>query len=78
MDYFVPTVHMSSYLVAFAVHDFTEVKGKNQFLSPIEYRYWCRPGWENKTQFIAEIGKPILEQFDRYYGAKYPLNKVGK
>lgn len=60
---------MSTYLVAFAVTDFSK-KGDNKFA------VWTRREAIESASYALEIGPKILKFMEDYYKIKFPLPKI--
>ena len=74
-----PTLKMSSYLVALVVSDFKCINGTaNAGLSgKLPIRSCSRPNAINQTEFGLDIGIQIISYFESLFGIKYPLPKIG-
>ncbi|KAF4746115.1 hypothetical protein FOZ63_027367 [Perkinsus olseni] len=70
---FLPTVKMSTYLVAFCVGDFECVQKmtKNGTL----VRVLCTPGKKSLSNFALDAGVRVLE-YEEFFGIRYPLPKL--
>lgn len=63
---------MSSYLVAFTVHDFAPYRhGVNK-----SFKIWTRQNLLDYAQYAFEVGPRMLSFFENYFGIKYPLPKI--
>jgi puromycin-sensitive aminopeptidase len=71
---FADTIKMSTYLVAFIVGEFEGTEPVYVDGAPL--RVWAIPGKRHLTKFGQEIGAASLEFFSRYYGYKYPGDKL--
>uniref|UniRef100_A0A7N5K9B6 Aminopeptidase n=1 Tax=Ailuropoda melanoleuca TaxID=9646 RepID=A0A7N5K9B6_AILME len=71
---FVPTLRMSTYLLAFIVSQFKQV---NVTENNILIRIWGRPKAieEGQGDYALSVTGRILNFFGRHYGTPYPLNK---
>uniref|UniRef100_A0A3Q3X670 Aminopeptidase n=1 Tax=Mola mola TaxID=94237 RepID=A0A3Q3X670_MOLML len=72
---FGPTERMSTYLLAFIVCDFVKIESiKNNNLL---VRIWARRKAisDNQGDYALNVTGPILQFFERYYNASYPLSK---
>jgi aminopeptidase N len=77
VDLYKPTVPMSSYMNAFCVHNYIPVRRADTINGRL-LRFWTRPEWQSRAQYIANITNSMLTTFDQTYGTKYPFNKLGK
>ncbi|KAM3626172.1 uncharacterized protein V6R79_024096 [Siganus canaliculatus] len=71
---FEPTERMSTYVLAFIVTDFISIQStKNNLL----VRIWARQKAINDRQgdYALNVTGPILQFFEQYYNATYPLSK---
>uniref|UniRef100_A0A8C1GCC5 Aminopeptidase n=1 Tax=Cyprinus carpio TaxID=7962 RepID=A0A8C1GCC5_CYPCA len=68
---FEPTQKMSTYLLAFVVSEFTNIR------SPPEIRIWGRREAIETGQgdYALNVTFPILKYFENYYNTTYPLSK---
>ena len=70
---FKPTPRMSTYLLFFAVGKMDELKrrfgGKQLIVA-------AREGEAKNGKFIADFSGPILQEYGRYFGIPYPLDKL--
>uniref|UniRef100_A0A8C2C5B9 Aminopeptidase n=1 Tax=Cyprinus carpio TaxID=7962 RepID=A0A8C2C5B9_CYPCA len=68
---FEPTQKMSTYLLAFVVSEFTNIR------SPPEIRIWGRREAIESGQgdYALNVTFPILKYFENYYNTTYPLSK---
>ncbi|MCI4383273.1 hypothetical protein PGIGA_G00024610 [Pangasianodon gigas] len=73
---FEPTKRMSTYLVAFIVCEFTYTS-KQKDNKDVMVRIWARKNAieEGQGDYALNITQPILEFFEKYYNASYPLSK---
>uniref|UniRef100_A0A3B3Z7P7 Aminopeptidase n=1 Tax=Periophthalmus magnuspinnatus TaxID=409849 RepID=A0A3B3Z7P7_9GOBI len=69
---FEPTARMSTYLLAFIVCDFTYIQSTQRGI-----RIWARRKAidDGQGDFALNVTGPILEFYERYYNAAYPLAK---
>nr|UXX33471.1 aminopeptidase N-like protein [Holotrichia oblita] len=73
-DTFETSVPMSTYLVAFAVTDFSfEVAPK--YGNNVTFRVWSRKEALNQIEFAKDIGPKALSFYEDYFDIKYPLPK---
>ncbi len=70
---FAPTPKMSTYLVAWLVGDFVCTKGKSEGV-PIQA--CATPDKVELTKFALDAAKWDLKYYDKYFGIKYPLQKL--
>ncbi len=68
------TIKMSTYLVAFIVGEFESTEPV--WVDDIPLRVWAVPGKRHLAKFAQEIGRFSLSFFTRYYGRKYPGDKL--
>ncbi len=71
---FADTITMSSYLVAFIVGEFEATEPTDIDGTPL--RVWAVPGKGHLAAFGQAIGAASLAFFSRYYGRKYPGDKL--
>ncbi|XP_062868491.1 aminopeptidase N [Trichomycterus rosablanca] len=73
---FAPTKRMSTYLVAFIVCEFTYVSNQKEN-KDLMVRIWARKKAieAGHGNYALNITQPILEFFEKYYNATYPLSK---
>ncbi|XP_017334522.1 aminopeptidase N [Ictalurus punctatus] len=73
---FEPTKRMSTYLVAFIVCEFVYTS-KPKDNTDVMVRIWARKTAieEGQGDYALNITQPILEFFEKYYNASYPLSK---
>ena len=70
---FATTPRMSTYLVALLVGDFECATGSAE---GIPLRVCATPGQQALTTFALEVTKGVLGFYNRYYGIKYPFEKL--
>jgi aminopeptidase N len=70
---FATTPKMSTYLVALAVGDFEYIEGQ---ANGIPIRVWTTPGKKQLGKFALETAEYCIQYFDRYFGIKYPFEKL--
>lgn len=71
---FEPTARMSTYLLAFIVCDFADIQSSQK---NVLIRIWARRKAIDDRQgdYALNVTGPILEFYERYYNAAYPLSK---
>ncbi|CAL9702088.1 unnamed protein product [Knipowitschia caucasica] len=71
---FEPTARMSTYLLAFIVCDFADIQSTQK---NVLIRIWARRKAIDDRQgdYALNVTGPILEFYERYYNAAYPLSK---
>ncbi|KAE8749188.1 hypothetical protein FOCC_FOCC004095 [Frankliniella occidentalis] len=74
--HFEQSVPMSTYLVAFAVTDFSTLTDAMTPLPKIEVRLWARPAVLAKGRYAVELTPRILDFFGEYFSVRYPLRKL--
>uniref|UniRef100_A0A8C7JZK8 Aminopeptidase n=1 Tax=Oncorhynchus kisutch TaxID=8019 RepID=A0A8C7JZK8_ONCKI len=74
MTRFEPTKRMSTYLLAFIVSDFDHITGS---IENNNVRIWARRKAiaEGHGNYALNVTGPMLNFFERYYNASYPLSK---
>jgi len=70
---FATSKKMSSYLAAFAVGEFEYVEGS---ADGIPVRIYSPPGKKQLNNFALEATENFLRYFDKYFGIKYPYEKL--
>ncbi len=70
---FATSSKMSSYLAAVAVGEFEYIEGS---ADGIPIRIYSTPGKKQLGTFALEATKSILAYFDKYFGIKYPYEKL--
>uniref|UniRef100_A0A3B3Q832 Aminopeptidase n=1 Tax=Paramormyrops kingsleyae TaxID=1676925 RepID=A0A3B3Q832_9TELE len=72
---FEPTERMSTYLLAFIVSDYDSIEQQDDVLVTI--RIWARKKAiaDGHGEYALNITGPILQFFQKYYNASYPLSK---
>nr|XP_027218923.1 aminopeptidase N-like [Penaeus vannamei] len=72
-DHYHRSVPMSTYLVAFVVSDFANLKSRaneNTF-----FRVWARESAIQQAEYAGQVGPMILNHFEKYFSMPYPLPK---
>uniref|UniRef100_A0A4W6G5D0 Aminopeptidase n=1 Tax=Lates calcarifer TaxID=8187 RepID=A0A4W6G5D0_LATCA len=72
---FEPTERMSTYLLAFIVSDFVSIQSNQN--NNLLIRIWARKKAIDDRQgdYALNVTGPILQFYERYYNATYPLSK---
>lgn len=68
-DHYQESVPMSTYLVAFAVTDFVNLRSGS-------FTVWTRREALQQARYALEIGPRILTYFEKYFNIPYPLPKM--
>uniref|UniRef100_A0A8D8TU53 Aminopeptidase n=1 Tax=Cacopsylla melanoneura TaxID=428564 RepID=A0A8D8TU53_9HEMI len=68
-DHYQQTPLMSTYLVAMAVHDFRRHHNGT-------FSVWSREEYIDQAKYSLSIGPKIMEYFEEYFDARYPLPKT--
>ncbi|KII68436.1 Endoplasmic reticulum aminopeptidase 1 [Thelohanellus kitauei] len=71
---FKPTVLMSSYLVAFAIHDFDSVSTVTK--SGTKVNVWLPSDGIEHGKFAIELAPKVLETYERLFNIPYQLEKL--
>ncbi|KAF4665968.1 hypothetical protein FOL47_004338 [Perkinsus chesapeaki] len=71
---FLPTLKMSSYLVAFCVGDFECVQKMTNNGTLV--RVICTPGKKSLCNFALDVGVRVLQWYEGFFGTKFPLPKL--
>lgn len=75
---FPKTKVLPSYLWAFVVGDYKEMKAENTY-NNIPMSWYCRaslyPHLENIFDFLMEVTNKSMKMFEDFFGVKYPFNK---
>ncbi|XP_078360605.1 endoplasmic reticulum aminopeptidase 1-like [Oculina patagonica] len=72
-DHFKQSVKMSTYLVAFVVCDFKNIK--NQTKNGVQVRVWAPPEQIELGRFALDVGVKVLEYYEETFKIAYPLPK---
>ncbi|KAF2365601.1 ERAP1-like C-terminal domain, partial [Trinorchestia longiramus] len=72
-DHFANSLPMSTYLVAFAVSDFTFVN--STYNDHVLFRVWAREGAIDQTWYAIGAGPAILTWYEQYFAIPFPLPK---
>uniref|UniRef100_A0A7N9AXA2 Aminopeptidase n=1 Tax=Mastacembelus armatus TaxID=205130 RepID=A0A7N9AXA2_9TELE len=72
---FEPTERMSTYLLAFIVSDFVSIQSNQN--NNLLIRIWARKKAidDRQGEYALNVTGPILQFYERYYNAAYPLSK---
>ncbi|XP_070690387.1 aminopeptidase N-like [Pempheris klunzingeri] len=72
---FEPTERMSTYVLAFIVSDFANIQSTQK--DNLLVRIWARKKAidDRQGEYALNVTGPILQFFERYYNATYPLSK---
>uniref|UniRef100_A0A1I8NMG2 Aminopeptidase n=1 Tax=Stomoxys calcitrans TaxID=35570 RepID=A0A1I8NMG2_STOCA len=72
---FEESVPMSSYLVAFTIHDLTFTESKAEG-SDVVFRTWSQKSMVNSCSYAAEMGPKILKYYEELLGIDFPMRKI--
>ncbi|KAG1678936.1 Aminopeptidase N [Nymphon striatum] len=72
-DIYNTTVKMSTYLLAFVVSDFVQLKSPSQ---EIDFRVWARKDVIDQARYSLDIGPKMLKYYENYFNITYPLPKI--
>lgn len=78
VDTFVTTVPMSTYLMAFAVTDFTKISRKSPKGIDVEVAARPQAIQNGEGAFGLDEAVKIIDFFGEYFGVKYALDKSSK
>ena len=70
---FLRTPIMSTYLIYLGVGEFEYLNGR---IGKIQIRVVTTRGNKSKGKYSLELGKKLLESYEKYFGIKYPLPKL--
>lgn len=70
-DEYPETPIMSTYLVAFMVHDFKNNSGTDPLM-----KFWAREELVSQTKYASEIVPKLLHFFEKYFDINFPLKKI--
>ncbi|XP_074084809.1 glutamyl aminopeptidase isoform X2 [Macrotis lagotis] len=73
---FMKSVPMSTYLVCFAVHQFTSVERISKRGIPL--KIYVQPLQKHTAEYAADITKEVFDYFEDYFGMNYSLPKLDK
>lgn len=71
--HFTKTPLVSTYLIYLGVGEFEYLTGK---IGKTQIRVVTTRGNKSKGKFSLELGKKLLESYEKYFGIKYPLPKL--
>lgn len=69
MDVYEKTPPMPSYLVAFAIVDFSSLSKKSM-------RAWARADAIEETEYALDVGNKALKFYEGYFSVKFALSKI--
>lgn len=73
---FIKSVKMSTYLVCFAVHQFTSVEKTSNRGVPL--KIWAQPLQIHTAEYAANVTKIIFDYFEDYFDMEYSIAKLDK
>lgn len=73
---FEKSVPMSTYLVCFAVHQFTSITKMSRSGKPLTI--YVQPEQSHTAEYAANITKTVFDYFEDYFGINYSLPKLDK
>ncbi|CAO2600035.1 Glutamyl aminopeptidase [Lemmus lemmus] len=73
---FMKSVPMSTYLVAFAVHQFTRIERISKHGKPLTI--YVQPEQVQTAEYAADITKIVFDYFEDYFAMNYSLPKLDK
>ncbi|MBZ3876541.1 Glutamyl aminopeptidase [Sciurus carolinensis] len=73
---FQKSVPMSTYLVCFAVHQFTSITKMSNSGKPLTV--YVQPEQKHTADYAANITKVVFDYFEEYFGINYSLPKLDK
>ncbi|ERE90257.1 glutamyl aminopeptidase-like protein [Cricetulus griseus] len=73
---FMKSVPMSTYLVCFAVHQFTSVQRMSNSGKPLTI--YVQPEQKQTAEYAANITKAVFDYFEEYFALNYSLPKLDK
>ncbi|KAH8310081.1 hypothetical protein KR067_001764 [Drosophila pandora] len=71
---FEKSLHMSTYLVAYSVNDFSHITSSLKD-GPV-FRTWARPNAIPQCRFAATFGPKVLNFYEELFEIKFPLTKI--
>lgn len=73
---FMKSVPMSTYLVCFAVHQFTSIQKMSNSGKPLTI--YVQPAQNHTAEYAANITKTVFDFFEQYFAMNYSLPKLDK
>lgn len=73
---FMKSVPMSTYLVCFAVHQFTSIQRTSRSGKPLTV--YVQPNQKQTAEYAANITKAVFDFFEDYFAMEYSLPKLDK
>ncbi|XP_010639811.1 glutamyl aminopeptidase [Fukomys damarensis] len=73
---FEKSVPMSTYLVCFAVHQFTSIQKISNSGKPLTI--YVQPEQKHTAEYAANVTKIVFDYFEEYFGMNYSLPKLDK
>ncbi|XP_028616244.1 glutamyl aminopeptidase [Grammomys surdaster] len=73
---FMKSVPMSTYLVCFAVHQFTSIQRMSRSGKPLTV--YVQPNQKQTAEYAANITKAVFDYFEDYFAMEYSLPKLDK
>ncbi|XP_055484080.1 glutamyl aminopeptidase [Psammomys obesus] len=73
---FMKSVPMSTYLVCFAIHQFTSIKRTSKTGKPLTV--YVQPEQAQTAEYAANIMKAVFDYFEEYFAMNYSLPKLDK
>lgn len=71
---FEKSVPMSTYLVCFAVHQFTSIQRMSESRKPLTI--YVQPEQKSTAEYAADITKIVFDYFEKYFAMNYSLPKL--
>ncbi|XP_034485827.1 aminopeptidase N [Drosophila innubila] len=68
-DHFAETLPMSTYLLAYAISDFTHISSGN-------FSVWARADAIRSAEYALSVGPKILDFLQNFFGIAFPLPKI--
>lgn len=75
-DNFEESVPMSTYLVAYSVHDFEFREAVVKMQSDVLFKIWARRDAISQVDYAKEVGPKVLKFYEEYFDIKFPLPKM--
>uniref|UniRef100_A0A182N0H6 Aminopeptidase n=1 Tax=Anopheles dirus TaxID=7168 RepID=A0A182N0H6_9DIPT len=76
LDEFGTTVPMSTYLVAYAVHDFEYREAPGNGTGDVTFRIWARRDAIDQVDYACDIGPRVTRFYADYFEQPFPLPKI--